>query len=223
MNQAAHSHPAGQLSCLSRVPIFSGLDQPTTDAIQQLIHPTHYQKGETVQQSGSNQARLLVLNRGRAKIVRTGDDGKQQIVDWLTPGDFSGEVAVFTGLPTDSQIVALENSSFCTIDGPDLKSVLAGSPDLALAVIEQLSQRLSGSQQQLESLSLLTAEQKIHQRLVALAAGQTEFQLPMAKQDLAAELGITPETLSRQLKHLSDQGRIALTGPRGITLIDQFN
>ncbi len=215
----AHSHNGRRLSCLGKVPIFARLDEQTSDTIRQLIHPSYYQKGEIIQQSGDSQPRLLVLNRGRAKVVRTASDGRQQIISWLEPGDFSGEVTVFTGQPTDNEIIALEDSSFCTINGAELKAVLANSPDLSLAVIEQLSQRLSSSAEQIESLSLLPASQKILQRLRQLAAGRLEFDLPMSKQDLAAELGITPETLSRQLRKLSDEGHIALTGTRTIQLL----
>ena len=208
-----------QHSCLARVPIFNRLDVATTTKITALIHPSHYKKGEIIQQSGSADARLLVLSRGRAKVVRTSADGKEQIVGWLKPGDFTGEVTVFTGEATDNEVVALEDTSFCTLDSTDLKTVVADSPDLSMALIRELSLRLFDSHQQLESLGLMTAEQKLMARLTELAAGRQAFRLPMSKKDLAAELGMTPETLSRKFKQLADTNQITIDGPSKISLL----
>lgn len=201
------------------VPIFNQLNDQDSAKIGQLIHPAHHKKGQIIEQSGTDNPRLLVLSRGRAKVVRTAPDGKQQIIGWLKPGDFTGEISVFTGQASDNEVVALEDSSFCTIDSRELKSVIATSPELSLAVIRELSKRLDNSYQQLESLGLMTAEQKIVARLTELAGGQTSFRLPISKQNLAGELGMAPETLSRKLKQLAQDGTIALTGARTISLL----
>jgi len=42
----------------------------------------------------------------------------------------------------------------------------------------------------------------------------------MSKQDLAAYLGMTPESLSRKLKQLVIQGAVATSGRREITIVD---
>lgn len=205
-------------TCLSRVPVFSQLGASQTTELSRIIRPAHYQKGETVQLAGDIHGRLLVLNRGRAKVSRTSPDGREQVLRILNPGDFTGELAVFTGEPAGSDIIALEPSSFCTIDGDSLTQLIATHPRLALTFVGELSRRLEATEKQVESTSLQSAEQRIAATLIDMSAGQSEFNLPVSKKDLAAQVGVSPETLSRKLRHWEQRGLVSLRGQRGIAI-----
>ena len=189
-------------SCLSKVPIFQHLSQEDMERIHQFIRPTHFQKGESVQLAGHFVPKLLVLNRGRAKVSRTDANGNEQVIRILKPGDYIGESAVFGENAVEYDAQALEDSSFCTLDKAHLYQILLDQPDLALKILSDMSQRLQITEAQLETLGQKPAEQRLLDALRHYASGQTAFTLGINKKDLASQIGVRPETLSRLLKRL---------------------
>ena len=217
MNTKANSQPAKH-SCLNKVPIFNKLSSPEAVELASIIRPAKYQKGEIVQLAGDTHRKLLVLNKGSAKIARTSPDGREQILRLLEAGDFTGELAVFTNQPAGNDIIALEDSTFCTIDGQALTKLMSANSGLVLTFVKELSHRLEDSEQKIESIGLLTAEQRLAEALLNLAAGRREFTLPVSKKDLAAQIGMAPETLSRRLAQWERTGAIKLQGQRGVKI-----
>lgn len=205
-------------SCLSKVPIFQHLSQEDMERIHQFIRPTHFQKGESVQLAGHFVPKLLVLNRGRAKVSRTDANGNEQVIRILRPGDYIGESAVFGENAVEYDALALEDSSFCTLDKDHLHQMLLEQPDLAVKILSDISQRLQAAEAQLESLGQKPAEQRLLDALHQYADGKTTFTLRISKKDLASQIGVRPETLSRLLKRLQDDGQIELAG-KNITLL----
>ena len=210
--------PKHTMSCLSRVPIFMHLDGAEKAEVHDFLHPTHVKKGDYVARSGSDMSRLFVLNRGSAKIVRTNKDGREQIVRLLKPGDYIGELAVFAGTPPASDVIAVEDSSFCTLDRSRLRELLLQKPGIALRLLGDLSTRLEKAESYAESLGMSSAEERLYDLFVELAAGEPTFRLPATKKDIAARIGIAPETFSRTFKKLQSQQRIAVQG-KSITLL----
>lgn len=186
-----------------------------TDEEQDLVHsylrPARFEKGEFVTHFGDDGARLLVLNRGSAKVVRTSKDGREQIVRVLNPGDYVGELTVFTNQPSSSDIIVTEDSSFCALDREHLHELLASKPQLAVRLLGDLSARLEKAEEYAESLGLSTATERLYDLLLELADGQESFVLRQSKKDLASRIGVTPETLSRTFKKLESGGSIRIS------------
>ncbi len=189
-------------SCLSKVPIFQHLSQEDMERIHQFIRPSHFQKGESVQLASHYVPKLLVLNRGRAKVSRTDANGNEQVIRILKPGDYIGESAVFGESAVEYDAQALEDSSFCTLDKTHLHQILLDQPDLALKILSDMSQRLQTTEAQLESLGQRPAEQRLLDALRHYAGSESTFTLRISKKDLASQIGVRPETLSRLLKRL---------------------
>lgn len=166
--------------------------------------------------AGQYQPEMLILNRGSTKVYRTTDSGDQQIVRQMKPGDYLGETAVFSDQAVEYDAVALEDSTFCTLSKDHLQQILAEHPEISVRLLADMSQRLQVAEAQLESLGQKSAEQRLIEALRVYADGRPTFRLPISKQDLAGQIGLRPETLSRLLRRLQDQGAIEVTG-RSIT------
>lgn len=199
-----------KISCLSRVPIFSHLTDEESDQVHKFLRPAHFKKGEFVINSSLSKPRLMVLNRGRAKVLRTSKDGREQVIRLLSAGDYIGELEVFTNKPSSSDVVAMEDSSFCVLDQTHLHNLLAAKPKLAVRILADLSTRIEKTEAYAESLGLDTAYDRLYSLLVELSEGRKNFTLPYSKKDLAARIGITPETLSRTFKKLESDGRLSI-------------
>lgn len=197
-------------SCLSKVPIFQHLSQKDMERIHQFIQPTHFQKGESIQLADHYVPKLLVLNRGQAKVSRTDENGNEQVIRILQPGDYIGETAVFGEAAVQYDAVALENSSFCALGKNHLHQILSNNPELSIKILGDMSQRLQTAETQLESLGQQSAEQRLLDVLHQYAEGRMTFTLRISKKDLASQIGVRPETLSRLLKRLQDDHFILL-------------
>ncbi len=206
-------------SCLESVPIFSGLTESEQLEIGQIITERRFHKGELIFSPGDENHNLYVIHQGQVKLSRISEAGKEQILRIAGPGDFIGELALFSRLPASTQAQAMQDVVVCVVDGHRLKGLLAKYPQIALKLLEELSARLETAENMIESLALHSVDQRIAQAL--LRYGKDQFELPISKGDLAASLGMTQETLSRKLSAWQVAGLIKQTGQRGIEILDR--
>ena len=88
-------------------------------------------------------------------------------------------------------------------------------------MLEELSRRLERTEQLLEEISLHSVERRLAQALLDLSKGGREIELAMSKRDLASQMGMTSETLSRKLSSFEAQGWIEQNGQRRIIIKDR--
>lgn len=210
-------------TCMTKVPIFSNLSPEEMIEIAQIITDRHYEKGETIYLSGDTEKRLYVINNGKVKISRVSEAGKEQIIRILHPGDFMGELSLFTPVPVNSNAEALEPTDLCIIDGSKLAQIIVKVPGIAVKIVEELSQRLQSAENLIEALGLHNVEQRVADTLLRMSEGEDEIKLTISKKDLAAHMGMSQETLSRKLSHFQDMGWIKQIGQRKILIQDREN
>jgi len=92
------------------------------------------------------------------------------------------------------------------------KDVLKEYPEMALSLVDVLGERLTSLEQRDVTDTLLTSKERLYNYLLELRNqfGNQTYKLPVTKKELAQYLGITPETLSRQLKQLVAEDKIKL-------------
>ena len=98
---------------------------------------------------------------------------------------------------------------------------MLSSSKIAVKLLEEMSRRLEEAENLLESISLLSVDKRIVKSLLEFAGETDEVVLPISKRDLAAQLSITQETLSRKFTALQEEGLVALSGQRKIRLLDR--
>lgn len=108
----------------------------------------------------------------------------------------------------------------CVLQGERLKELMAKYPSIAFKVMDELSRRLEKAENRIEDISLSSVTKRIAGALLELSEGKQEILLPMTKGDLASQLGMTQETLSRKLAALQEEGLIRLKGHRTIIIKD---
>lgn len=209
------------VSCIELVPIFHSLSGEEMGEIAGITRERAFTKGETIYAMGDHMDSLFVIHTGRVKIYRLSGTGKEQVLRVLGPGDFLGELSLFSHSSMSDYSEALEAGTMCVIEGARLKALMEKYPLIAFKILEELSQRLERTEELLESISLHSAERRLADTLLELSAGGSEIELGLTKGDLASQLGMTPETLSRRLTALQDLGLIRQVGHRRIVLRDR--
>ncbi|MFL2122878.1 Crp/Fnr family transcriptional regulator [Marinilactibacillus psychrotolerans] len=219
MTQYTQPHATGDHSaCIRLVPIFNHLEESSMDRIARKAHTNHYQKGEFLFRSQEKDDALYIVNRGKVRIYRLSDSGKEQLVRILNPGDFTGEWTLFNPDAVHEEYAeATRDTSVCMIQ--DVQEFLKEYPAISLKLLGEMSQRLESSERQTAQVAV----ESVITRLVLFLAENVEpemgnsptITLPMAKKDIASYLGTTPETISRKFVELEDEGLIQqLSGKR---------
>lgn len=210
--------------CVSLVPIFNHLEEEQMIEIMKMARSTSYKKGEIIYYAGEESDSLYIVGRGKIRIYRLSESGKERLVRILSPGDFTGELALFNQSIHDSYAEAMEKTNVCTIKGSDIQKILLKYPSIALKILGEFSRRLEKSEKQ----TTLFATEKVERRIAIFLSeyidnneGESmEVTLPMSKKDLASYLGTTPETISRKLRSLEDEGYIKQKSGRKIEILD---
>lgn len=96
------------------------------------------------------------------------------------------------------------------------KEILLASPQSALKVMGSMAVKLHRRITDIETLTLQNTRHRLGNYMFGLAsdpsASACTLQLPMAKQLIASQLGMQPETLSRLMKEMKTQGLLDVRG-----------
>jgi CRP/FNR family transcriptional regulator, anaerobic regulatory protein len=213
--------------CVASVPIFNHLSNREMLEIAETSRTKVYRKGEFIFQPGDPSGNLLIIHTGRVKMYRVSESGKEQLLRILEPGDFIGDLSLFTNETSDNYAETMINTEICAIHRTDMQQFLISHPLISIKILEEISKRLNDAEKTIERLSLQDAEKKVASYLVELVKNSTDndsislplnILLPMSKKDLASFIGTTKETLSRRLSSFQESGWISLTGQRNITI-----
>lgn len=206
-------------NCIEIVPIFSNLNYEEMMEVARITREKTFVKGEMIYMAGDRGENLYVIHSGKVKITRLTESGKEQVIRVLGPGEFMGELSLFSHSPLTDNGEALTNTVACMIEGDKLKELMNKYPSITFKVMEELSQRLEKAEDLIENISLNSVEKRLAQTLIDMGKGKGEVNLKMSKRDFASHLGMSQETLSRKLTAFQEMGLIELVGQRGIRLL----
>ncbi|TGD18102.1 Crp/Fnr family transcriptional regulator [Levilactobacillus suantsaiihabitans] len=219
----AHQHESieQELECVSQVPIFQRLAADQLTSVAQMTRPVVAKKGGTVFSTGEVSQTLYIVNVGQVRLYHLAEDGREQVLRVLNPGDFIGEIALFTDEIHSSYAEATKDSELCTISRASLTALIKDMPQLSMALLGALADRLKTAERQATLLAIPDALPRLAGYLQEISGHQAgTIDLPMSKQDLAAYLGMTPESLSRKLRQLVKDGVIETIGRRQVKVLD---
>lgn len=172
---------------------------------------------------GETGSTFFFLAHGRVKLFRSTADGKEAVIRFIEPGEYFAEILLQLKRRYPVSAVTLEESILLAIDAEQILSHLQQHPDAALQFIGALSQRIKYLLGMIEQLTLSDIRQRFINYLLALDQRQSggAVRLPAPKGEIALLLGTTPETFSRLLGRLGQEGLIAVEG-RSIRLLADF-
>ncbi len=213
-----------QSSCLRIVPVFQGLDHEELVTIQSVTNSSCYKKGDYIFREGEHSDTLFVVHEGLIKLSKLNEEGKEQIIRLLFPGDFFGQFALLQNSDHYANAEALEQTTICSIEKSAFLDTLGKNPTMALHFINALNNRLFLADEWMSLLSLMEVEKRLARVILLffekVEVRNNEFVLPIPKKDLASLIGTTPETLSRKLLSFAEQKIIAVKQRRVIQVLN---
>ncbi|MDQ0318436.1 CRP/FNR family transcriptional regulator [Pararhizobium capsulatum DSM 1112] len=163
--------------------------------------------------------------RGVVKLTKMLEDGRQQVVGLQFAPDFVGRMY---GSNSDVSVEAASNVELCRVPRAALEQLVADNPKLERRLMEQTLRELDEARGWMVTLGRKTAAEKVASFLYLIAthispqddAGAAEFDLPLSRADIADFLGLTIETVSRQMTKLRTSGVITIIANRHILVPD---
>jgi len=178
-------------------------------------------RGQTLIWAGDDSIICANLLSGVLKLVAAMPDGREQIVGLLYPADFVGQP--YAG-QADFTITALTDAELCIFPRDAFERVLEDHARMERLLLQRTLAALAVARTRILSLARKSAQEKIAGFLLDMAlrasatgcratpGGPITFDLPLTRGQIADVLGLTIETVSRQMTRLKAAGVIALPG-----------
>ena len=206
---------------LNFVPIFSELPPETIEKISQIGNRKSYKKENVILMEEEAGGALFVIITGKVKVARSSHDGREVILSILSDSDFFGEMALLDGMTRSATVIALEDTELFIIQRDDFLGMLRDHPEIAIALLQELTKRLRSADVKIKALSLKDAEGKVATVILQLAddigkirQGIVEIDKLPLQQDLANMAGTSRETISRTLHSFTKKGLAELEGSK---------
>jgi CRP/FNR family transcriptional regulator, anaerobic regulatory protein len=187
-----------------------------------------FQAGQTVVWSGDRMDFVASVVSGIATLTQTMEDGRRQMVGLLLPADFVGR----PGRPTATyDVTAASDLVMCCFRRKPFEDMMSTTPHVAQRLLEMTLDELDAAREWMLLLGRKTAREKIASLLaiiarrdaglkLRMAKGAIAFDLPLTREEMADYLGLTLETVSRQMSALKRDGVIELEEKRRIVVPD---
>jgi CRP/FNR family transcriptional regulator, cyclic AMP receptor protein len=204
---------------LKKVPIFSNLEDNELIKIRKLCVTQHYEKDRLILVEEDIGKTLFLIQKGRFKVSRMSDDGREVILAIQGPGGFFGELSLIDGKTRSASVTAIEDSEALLLHRAEFLALLEDYPQIAVSLLKELAGRIRKSDTQIKSLSLQDAMGRVASTLIMLAEdsgrirhGQVIIQKIPLQQDMANMAGTSRETISRVFRYLEDEKLIHRDG-----------
>ncbi len=225
--QAQLCSQCGHDICARKVSLFSSLSEEELRDVLDLILRRFIPKGEPVCLEGDRSDSLIIVNRGSLKTHSESRDGKEQILYILQEGDFIGDLNLLKTGTYSFSITALEDTDICTIQKSDFDTLIRQNPAISLKMLAYAHDRISSLESLIQTLTLKDADARLAVFLHGMAERNAdtessipEFTLPLSREEIAAAIGLTRETVSRKLSQLASEGIIAMLMNRKIKILN---
>ncbi len=206
---------------LQAIPLFRLLGDDELQALAGLLRERVFGKSTVIVAQGDPGDTLFLIADGQVKVAVFAEDGREVILSVLSAGGFFGEMALLDDEPRSAHVIAMTDASLWQLRRDDFRARLRASPDLAIALMRELSRRLRRADETIASLALLDVNGRIAHLLLELAReeGGSKITRKLTHATIAQMVGASRETVSRTMRSLTIQGAIAMNR-REIVLLD---
>lgn len=206
--------------------ICADLDDSEIGLLNGIGRRRQLEPGEQLMWEGDEAVLVANVIDGVLKLASHSADGGEQILGLAYPSDFLGRPF---GETAPYGVEALTDAQICVFERKDFDRFARDHPRLEHKLLERTLTELDRSRRWMMLLGRMNAGQKVASFLLELtdrlgkagAGGESFVTLPLSRQQMADVLGLTIETVSRQLSRLRSAGLIDTPSRREIVLRDR--
>ena len=224
------SQPASRLNCatcpIRDRAVCSSCDADEMALLEQMKYYRHYEAGQVIRWAQDEMAFVASVVKGVATLSQTLQDGRTQMLGLLLPSDFIGRPGRQRS-PYD--VTAISDVTLCCFQRKPFEQLMITNPHVAERLLAMTLDELDAAREWMLVLGRKSAREKTASFLVILArraipatptphTGPTIVELFLTRAAMADYLGLTLETVSRQLSALKAAGVIVMDGKRRVVI-----
>ncbi len=201
---------------LKKIDLFKDLPDDELKELEPYLVTASYKKKEDIFFEGNQPEWFYIVSKGKVKITKISHEGKEIILEIISPTDIFGGVAVIRGFPYPANAVAMEDTEVLKISRKNLMRLVDRFPNLMYCIALQLGDRMKSSYDSLKNIALERVEARIAALLLKLAGKvgvetKTGLMIDMrlTKQDVADMVGTTVETSIRTFSKFKKEGLVS--------------
>ncbi len=205
---------------LKKIPLFASLRDGDLDNLVLLLRRKGLTKGEVLFRQGDEGTAMYIIRQGRVTISLSRRTDKVTLA-LLGEGEFLGEMALLDGLPRSADATAMDDAQLYVLNRKDFLAFLVNNEDAVRAILFSLSLRLRKTDKLLAEMCFLNLSARLAGKLLEMAEQQgpvseetQECQLKISQKELGDILGVSRESINKELKHLRDKDIIATSRSR---------
>jgi CRP/FNR family transcriptional regulator, anaerobic regulatory protein len=218
--------PLGCQTCPVRdIAVCAGLGEVERQALARLGQRRRFARGETVFLAGDHDMACATLVSGALKLSRIDAEGVERTVAIVHPAGF---LARLFAASADCTATALTKSELCLFPRDLIEREMRAHPGLIERVLRATIEQLDESRALIDLIGRRDAKARIAGLLLLFLDGSCEgepqdgalLDLPLTRGEMASLLGLTIETVSRQLSSLEAEDVIRKDGLRLVEIRD---
>ena len=198
----------GTLDILARTRFFRQMSAESLEALAAICQPRPTERRQRLFGEGEPGAAIYVVATGKVRLYRTNVDGREVVIKIVGAGEVFAEVILFETerYPVSAQV--LEPGLVHRVPRSDFLRLLDGKTfrDDFIAMLMRKQRYLVGKVQELASSDV---EARFRTFLREQYGGRDHFAIALSKKDVAGAIGTTPETFSRLLRRLDEDGLLS--------------
>ena len=185
---------------LSRTSFFADAAPAQLAEVAAAGHERDLVRGDVLFQEGDAPDALYLVTRGRIAIAMSSPiDRRESVVALMEPGDLFGDMGMLDDGPRSALARALEPSAVLQIPFEPVRTLFNDDPRLLWNVARLLATRLRVMDEVLADSVFLDVTGRTAKRLLELANGSDDFQLPVTQEELAGMVGASRERVNKAI------------------------
>ena len=176
---------------------FQGLPEEKAQNLRAVSHYRRYEKMQSVFRDGDAYKGPFIVVEGQFKIFLIGDAGKETIMHIFRPGEMIAGGPLFLGGTYPASCVALTDGCVISFEYDRLKKLILTEEMIQSFFLQKSMRLIPHLKEKIENLTLKNAETRIVDYLKSLGADKNAVTLDIPKNQIAALLDLTPESVSR--------------------------
>ncbi|HEX5458524.1 MAG TPA: Crp/Fnr family transcriptional regulator [Steroidobacteraceae bacterium] len=190
--------------------LFSALSDAERERLLASAQTRRFAAGERLFGHGDAALHFFLLRSGCVKLYRLSPEGDEKIMRLIRPSETFAESVLFMDPPRyPVHGEGVEAGELVALDRDTFLAILRESFPTCRAVMAQMTLRIQSHWDEIETLALQNSRYRVVHFLLGLvpaeASGRVAVTLPARKVLIAARVAVTPETLSRTLRTLSEE------------------
>jgi len=209
---------------LKRVSLLADLDDAVLKEIASMAGSEQYAPNtDILRENQAGKDTFYMIGKGKVKVCRVNEEGREVILTILSRGDFFGEMSLLDGAARSATVTTVTDAELYTLTGHNFLMLLGTYPGIGLNLIKVLCGRIRRSDAQIKSLTMMNSIGRVAAALLRLISPDgTESlsrrpahidALPPLK-DLASMAGSSRATVTKALHAFAQSGMLKREGRR---------